>query len=346
MADSISDSDGVSSHILQLMKSIDRRKANQILLSGKILSDDKFIANGIEAVQLREFYHAERSITGFAAAVKKLIKICRNSKTDIIHSHSHYAANIAWYVSKLTGVKTVQTLHGIIPDDGRLGHFKAHKFICVSEPGVTHLKDVQQIPTDRIFLVRQGIEHKEILAERKFQKDKLHVVFASRFEHEKGPDVFIKAAAIVNSKNSDVRFSMAGTGSMADELLKLNNALDAKIEFCGVVIDIFPFLETADVFVMSGRTKSEGFPMVIAEAGVAGCLIITSRFDALEFVFDENTDGMIFEIDNHEELAEKILNAANNRADSLKMSEAFRSKSRKIFGPEQFAENHLRVYND
>ncbi len=346
IADSISDSDGVSSHILQLMKSIDRRKAKQFLLCGKINSDMKFKASSIDAIQLHDFYHAERSITGFGSAVKRLMKISGDSGIDVIHSHSHYAANIAWYVSRLTGIRTVQTVHGIIPDSGKLGHFKAHKFICVSEPGFKHLRDVQHVPAGRIFLIRQGIEHKGIPSERKFQKEKLHIVFASRFEHEKGPDVFIRAAGIVNSKCTDIRFSMAGIGSMTDELSKLNSDLNAKVDFCGVVNDIFAFLKTADVFVMSGRTKHEGFPMAIAEAGVAGCLIITSRFDALEYVFKENKDGMVFEIDDHEELAEGILYAANNREDSLKMSESFRNKSRKVFDPETFAIEHLRVYNE
>lgn len=346
IADSISDADGVSSHILQLMKSIDSGQAKQILLCGKIISHDKFSLNGIQAIQMQEFHHAERSITGFAAAVKKLLKLCKTSKTDIIHSHSHYAANISWYVSKLIGVKTVQTLHGIIPDSGRLGHFKAHKFICVSEPGVKHLNEVQQIPADRIFLIRQGIENNEEPVEQKFQKHIIHVAFASRLEYEKGPDIFIKAASIVKAKRNDIKFSIAGDGSMNDELKNLNDKLGTEIDFCGVVKDISSFFKSADVFVMSGRTKQEGFPMAIAEAALAGCLIITSRFDALEFVFNENEDGMIFDIENHEKLAEKILDAAGNKSVSRRMSESFRSKAIGLFSLKTFAENHLRIYND
>lgn len=345
IVNSISDSDGVSSHVLQLMKSIDKTKAKQFLFCGQIVSSDKFKAEGIVVVEHAEFLHLGRSIANFTSAIKRLHSISRQLSADVIHSHSHYAANIAWYLSKLTGIKTVQTLHGIIPETGKLGHFKAHKFICVNEPGIEYLNEVQKVPAAKIFLIRQGIELRERHNSTKFSRANINVVSASRLEYEKGPDVFIRAAGLVNSVCKNVSFSLAGTGSMMNELIKINNQCGGKVKLVGEVKDIFSFLNDADIFVMAGRTKNEGFPMSLAEAAMAGCFIISSRFDALEYVFDETTDGKVFEIESHEQLAQRILSAVNERTSSAKTARAFQKKASVLFDVNKFVERHLRVYN-
>ncbi len=346
IVNSISDSDGVSSHVLQLMKSIDKTKAKQFLFSGQIVSSEKFIAEGIEVVELVEFLHSRRSIVNFASAIKRLHKISRQLSADVIHSHSHYAANIAWYLSRLTGIRTVQTLHGIIPENGKLGHFKAHKFICVSEPGVEYLNEVQKIPVTKISLIRQGIKFRNFRDSTKFSKINIHVVSASRLENEKGPDVFIKAAGLVNAVCENVIFTLAGTGSMMNELIKLNEKCRGKVKLVGEVKDIFSFLKDADIFIMAGRTKNEGFPMSLAEAAMAGCFIISSQFDALKYVFDETTDGSAFEIDNHKQLAEQILSAVKVKTTSANIASAYQKKAHTLFDAKKFAEEHLRVYNE
>lgn len=345
IVNSISDSDGVSSHVLQLLRSIDMTKAKQFLFCGQIVSSDKFKAEGIEVIEHSEFLHSQRSITNFTSAIKRLHTISRQLSADVIHSHSHYAANIAWYLSKLTGIRTVQTLHGIIPETGKLGHFKAHKFICVSEPGVEYLNEVQKIPAAKIFLIRQGIELKERQHSTEFSRTNINVVSASRLEYEKGPDVFIKAAGLVNAVCDNVTFTLAGTSTMMNELIKLNEKCKGNVKLVGEVKDIFSFLNDADIFVMPGRTKNEGFPMSLAEAAMAGCFIISSRFDALQYVFDETTDGKVFEIENHEQLAEHILSAIKEKKLSARIARAFQEKAFGLFDVNEFVERHLRVYN-
>lgn len=345
IVDSISDSDGVSSHVMQLMKSIDEAKAKQYLLCGKIISSQKFRTEGMTIMEHAEFLHSGRSIGNFATAIKTLYALCKQLDADVIHSHSHFAANIAWYVSKLTGIRTVQTIHGIIPESGRLGHFKAGKFICVSEPGAEYLTRVQKIPENMISIIRQGIKHSGLQKENRFSRHKVHVVSASRLEYEKGPDVFIRAAALVQAVCDNVRFSLAGTGTMMNELMKLNGKCGGKVKLVGEVKDIFSFLNDADIFVMSGRTKSEGFPMALAEAGLAGCLIISSRFDALKYIFDETKDGFTFELEDHEELAKQIIKAVNNRSISVSMALEFQKKANELFDVKTFASKHMKVYN-
>ena len=132
---------------------------------------------------------------------------------------------------------------------------------------------------------------------------------------------------------------------MLNELIKLNEKCGGKVKLVVEVKNIFSFLNEADIFVMAGRTKNEGFPMSLAEAAMAGCFIISSRFDALKYVFDEPTDGKVFEIENHEQLAEQILSAVKAKSTSANIACAYQKRAYTLFDANKFAEEHLRVYN-
>lgn len=345
LADSISNSDGVSSHIFQLATCLVKERVAVSIACGKIVSRDKFISAGIEVSEIPELHHASRSFSNYGIAVRKIYKLARSLKTGIIHSHSHYAANIAWVVSRLNGTLAVQTIHGIIPERGMLNHFKAHRYISVNENGVDYLTNIKGIPADRVSFIRQGIATCFVSGSNRFQNEKIRIACISRLEYEKGVDVFLKAAALLRSSESNLEFLVAGTGSLKENLMKLNNDLRVNAKFPGEVRDVPALLSNTDVLVMPGRSKQEGFPMIIAEAGVAGCLIISSEFDSLKHSFENRKDGYSFAMEDHKKLAEVIQKACKERTESLAMAEHFRKKSRVQFSIERFFDEHMKVYN-
>jgi glycosyltransferase involved in cell wall biosynthesis len=345
IADKISDADGVSTHLLQLIPSLSEAGVLQRLVCGKMDSKKKFAEAGIEVIELPEFLHANRSAANFGKAVKLLYRIAKEFRAEIVHSHSHYAANIAWYSSKFTGIRTVQTIHGLIPNVGRISHFKAHKFICVSETGYYYLKHKIGIKEKDLYLIRQGVKYSNAEQPERFRDERLRVTCVSRLETEKGVDTFVKAAGMLSSRGLSIDFSLAGSGSQLSALKKLNEDHDSAILFLGEIIDVPEHLRGVDILVMPSREKNEGFPMIIAEAGVSGCLIISSRFHSLEYVFDESNDGYTFDIDNFKQLSDLIMHAYKNREEALNRSKTFQKKALTLFDIRQLADNHLKVYN-
>ena len=338
----ISDSDGVSMHVLQLAKLLMANGTVPEIVTGKIISARKFENAGLAPVEIPEFLLSQRSVASMTAAVRKCFALVRHSGAKIIHSHSHYAANIAWYASKLAGTSTVQTVHGIIPEGGRLGHFKADRFICVSENCAEHLIG-QGISKDRIHLIRQGVAH-DSLPLPKFTGAEIRVSCISRLEYEKGVDLFLKAAMEITDKHKGFRFTIAGSGSLETEISKALSGSNTGIEFTGEAEDPFAVLDSTDIAVFPGRIPNEGFPMAIAEAGMAGCLVISSGFDSLRHVFDERLDGHVFRLGDADGLKEKIIHSAFNREDSSRKARHFFNKSKKLFDADKFCMKHLEVY--
>ncbi len=346
LTNKINYTDGVSSHLYYLLSGL--RKTNQLrifLICSGGDSIERFKNIGIEVHADENLDHQNRNLKNFTKAIISVVRFSRQNDVDIIHSHNHYAANIANHASKFLEIQTVQTIHGILPETGRLNHFKADKYVAVSEPVVSYLLSNKIASKKNIRLIRQGVP--EFNDVHKDHNGEIKIISASRLVHEKGIDVFIKAARSVSEiyKNG-VKFYIAGIGEAERDLKKLCADLNVDITFLGNVKNMTDLFSKSDIFVMPTRSGSEGFPMTIAEAASVKNLIIASKFDWLESIFKEGIDGLMFTIDDSRELSEKIIFALENRESADQMAENFYVKSQKIFSIGTAVKKHLELYNE
>ncbi len=338
-------SDGVSSHLFNLTSELKKiRNLNSEILCSGGDSVKRFRDSGISVTENIIFDHSKRSIKNFSHAAKELIKLMRNRGINIVHSHNHYAANIAYYASRFTGAAAIQTIHGLIPEGGFLKHFKAYKYITVNESIRDFLIKNRIVRSKNIKFINQGFRYIGSINNK--PEGEARVVCASRLVYEKGVDLFIKAAKTVKRKFcGNVSFLIAGTGEYENKLKKIAGEINADVKFLGNVTNLPELLSRTNIFVMPTRT-SEGFPMTLVEAALTKNLIITSEFDSLGNMFKNNVDGLIFGTGNYEELAEKLLSALSNPAIANQMSDTFYNKAKKYFDLDIFTEKHLEVYKE
>lgn len=74
--------------------------------------------------------------------------------------------------------------------------------------------------------------------------------------------------------------------------------------------EIYRYLDQSDI-ILSAPT-ADNMPVSLLEAMNAGLLVIASRVGGVPFLIEENETGLLFESDNDEELAEKMLWAVNH----------------------------------
>jgi len=89
--------------------------------------------------------------------------------------------------------------------------------------------------------------------------------------------------------------------------------IKSKIDFCGPINDrneLEMEYKKAKIFCLTSR--NEGFPLVYLEALRSGLYIITSSILAAKDIVSSEKIGSIFNIDNIDELSEKLLFACNN----------------------------------
>lgn len=341
VANELNHGDGVTNQLYILLSEIRKKKnIESVICCGGGDAAEKFREQGIEVIVSKDLNHEYRSLKNYAAAILKINGLIRNMAADIVHSHSHYAANISSQAVKLTGAKTIQTIHGLIPDTGRLKHFIAGHYVAVSRHVFEHLPDNTDTK-DHSVLIHNGVEVNEHFEKK--QNEKLQFISASALRKGKGIDTFIKAVSLLpQNVRSECTFMIAGRGELEKDLIKINADLNAGVQFLGLRKDILNVLEETDVLIMT--SESEGLPMSVLEAGSRKNLIITSSYKGADELTDHGSDGLIFETGNASDLKEKILFAFENRKFITDASEKFFNKIKLKYGSKEMAERYVELY--
>lgn len=132
------------------------------------------------------------------------------------------------------------------------------------------------------------------------------VVFLGRLTFQKGPDHFLRAAAIVARYNHNARFLICGSGDMLHALHALAQTLGIadRVEFRGFLDPpaVERLLGQSSLLVMS--SVSEPFGLVALEALRAGTPVIVSRQSGVREVL-----GHSLQVDfwDHDKLADQML---------------------------------------
>ncbi len=168
-----------------------------------------------------------------------------------------------------------------------------------------------------------------------------------RLEPSKGVDVLIKAFNLIKDKFPKLHLIIAGEGSEEAKLKKLVDeySLGNRVSFIGTV-EIkrgFALLRGAECTVVP--SISEGGGLVNIEAQAVGCPVIACRVGGIpEYVID-NESGLLFEVGNFEELADKISTLLFNKPLREKLIEGGLKHSKK-FDWEILAPQYIKLYND
>ena len=143
---------------------------------------------------------------------------------------------------------------------------------------------------------RYGIIKKNrILVDKKNFKNGLNLVFVGRVEKNKGIDdvfeIFKKIGGMKNIKS----LKIVGESKREKYYKKKASCVSSKISILGSLKrkDIFKIYAESHVLIL--LTKSEGFPKVIMEAGVFGCVPIVSNFPGVSEVIKHGSEGFIME---------------------------------------------------
>ena len=103
--------------------------------------------------------------------------------------------------------------------------------------------------------------------------DEKVVTFLGRITMQKGPEYFVEAAAKVLQKAKNVRFVMAGSGDMMNEMIRLaarRNIAD-RFHFTGFLRGnaVYEMLKVSDVYVMPSVSEPFGIsPLEAMQVGV------------------------------------------------------------------------------
>ena len=218
--------------------------------------------------------------------------IARADHYDLIHAHDWVTYPAGIHAKQVLGVPLVIHVHATDFDRSRGnvnptvyaiekdGMDHADHIMCVSElTRRTVIEKYHQDPA-KVTAVHNAVIPLEDsilnIPDKRGVKDKV-ITFLGRLTMQKGPEYFVEAAARVLAKKRDVRFVMAGSGDMMDEMIRLvaEKRISDRFHFTGFMKgrQVYEVYHASDVYVMPSVSEPFGItPLEAMQCGVP-CII-------------------------------------------------------------------------
>lgn len=290
---------------------------------------------------------------------------------DIIHAHDWIVAFAARALKHAYRKPLVSTIHateygrnyGLHNDMQRYISsvewwltYESWKVICNSNYMRSEIKNVFQLPDDKICVIPNGINidkfgcvEKDMEFRRNYAADNEKIVFCvGRLVQEKGVHVLVDAVPKVISKYNDVKFVIAGKGPQLDYLRDKawNMGIADRIYFTGYISDenLAKMYKCANISVFP--SLYEPFGIVALEGMVAGTPVVVSDTGGLGDIIEHGVDGMKAAPGNSDLLADCILELLFRPDFAESIKEKATNKVERMYTWDLITEKTLKIYSE
>lgn len=362
--------DGVVTSIINFRKELERR-GHEVYI---------FASGSRKAKRENEdphvFYHAStpfRPYPQYRIALFPFLseRKVRSLKMDVIHSHGMatmgLAADRAAHDLK---IPYVGTMHTLIPQATHYvskfepvrkaaeriawGYLKLYYNRCdaVTAPSRVIKEVMEEHGIRNVRVLPNGIDAQRFnpgvgdgpIRDWWNLRGKKVVMHLGRLVLEKNLEVLIKAALFIAEEEPDVKFLIVGTGPAAAHYKELvrRNHVDRYFVFTGFVEDrwVPGYYACADAVVVPSKFETQG--LVTLEAMACGKPVAGADFLATKEIVSEGKDGFLFDPDDPEDCAEKVVAALRTGG---KMGEAARRKAEE-YSVEKCTDRLLALYGE
>jgi len=245
-------------------------------------------------------------VTPFSVGLMGL-KYGRENRIPIVSSyHTNFVEYFKYY--------KLQFLEGFYWKYFNWFHSFCHINFC---PSLDTLTKLQKKGITNLKIWDRGIEanlytpenySKEIRG-KYVKKDEKLILYVGRIAAEKELDVLLKAAIILNQKNSAYKLLIIGEGPQLDELKELSipNVIFGGYKFGHELQQIYA---SADVFAFPSSTETYG--NVILEAMASGLSVIATYEGGVKENLLDGINGLTFKAGSSLDMANKIETLLNN----------------------------------
>jgi glycosyltransferase involved in cell wall biosynthesis len=257
-----------------------------------------------------------------------LVKLIREWRPHIVHSHMVHANLLARIVRPLVRVPVLVCTAHSIDERGRKGSGRLRELLyrltdpfCdlttqVSQAGLERYVRIGTVPRHKIRYIPNGVDTATFKLDRETrlrsrQELGLEEAFVwlavGRFDVEKDYPNMLRAFAQVVKKQYETFLLIAGDGPLRPSVEELARDLGLKdhVQFLGIRRDIPDLMNAADAYIMSSIW--EGMPMVLLEASATELPIVATNVGGNREVVLDGKTGFLVPPKDPEALAQAML---------------------------------------
>jgi len=265
-----------------------------------------------------------------AARLPALVRILRDQRVDLLHTHLFHADLVGRLAARAAGVGHL--IHTVHVAEARWRPWQyawacvarrwCDRIVCVSEAVLAHHTRKTHLPRSCYQLIRNGIDpaayardeqrRRELRGEWGVEAGQVVLAFVGRLDYQKNVGMFLQAARLARQAAGDIRAVIAGDGPdrpVVEQFLR--DADNARwVQWLGHSEDVPGLLSAADIFVQSSRW--EGLPLAPAEAMAAGLPVIGTRVPGLTELVVEGATGLLVDSEDVAALADAVTQLADD----------------------------------
>lgn len=262
-------------------------------------------ARGVEVIPVRAGGRFD------PALVSQLLKVIKEQRIDLLHSHEYKSDIVAYLASRLHRMPIISTAHGFIQNSRRsrvmvgMGQRMLRSFdrvIAVSS------ETRRRLVACGIADARVRVIHNAIVTgnydPRRFERGAFRAAFdiprgvpligyVGRLSPEKGQRELLLAAPAVLQRVPEAHVVLVGDGPDEAALRELAATLGigASVTFTGHIADPRPVFRDLDILALTSYT--EGFPNVVLEALCMDVPVVASDVGGVPEIVEHGATGLL-----------------------------------------------------
>jgi glycosyltransferase involved in cell wall biosynthesis len=307
-------------------------------------------------------------------AARRLAKLIRQEKIEVLHSHSMLTNIISRVAGKLAKVPvSVSTEHLTmeLARGGRSGetieHLKARYYrmldnytsrynqqvIAVSNAVRDDLVE-QGIPAARITVIQNGINipdidpaaRDRIRQELGIKPEETVVGAVGRLSPQKDYPTLLRAFKEVKRSCPEAILLIAGDGYLRQNLEKLTNDLGIReqVKFLGYRSNVLEVVSSFDIYALSSLW--EGLPLAVLEAMAMGKPVVATKVPGTEEAVHEGDTGFLVPLKDDQALSQRIIDLVRNQEKAQAMGETGRRRWKDCFSLNRVIDEHEELYQN
>lgn len=298
--------------------------------------------------------------------VRKLARLLRDERVDLIHAHQYTPFFYATAARLLRPRLPVMfTEHGRHQPDyprrkrmiyNRLALRRADRVIGVGQTVRRALIENEGIAPERVSVIYNGIDlaafetkttdRGAVRREIGVGPDDFVVAQVARLDYLKDHATAVRTIARVAEQNRQTRLVIVGDGPLRGDIEGHVARADAAgfVRMLGLRRDVGRILAAADVFLLT--SISEGIPLTVIEAMAAGLPVVSTAVGGVPEVIVDGVNGLLAPAGDDEALAQDLLALGADEDLRTRMGEAGRRRAREVFSEARMHAGYRECYNE
>lgn len=223
------------------------------------------------------------------------------------------------------------------------------KIVCISKAEKASAEREHIAREDKLALIPNGIDVSAVrnavaksCKELGIADDAFVVGMIGRLSPQKAPDVFIRAAKMIHDEIPNSAFIIVGSGEEEEEVKAFAKENGLELVVTGWTDEPYSYLKVFDVAMLLSRW--EGFGLAVVEYMAAEKNVVATKIDAIPTLVDDDIDGLLVEVDNPQDAAEKVIWLYHHPEEAAEMKRKALKKVIKDYDISRVVEQHLELF--